>query len=204
MKPIRTRRLRAGRLLLGAALFLASLAESKRRPVPAYEERVFRRVNEGPDRWRPAVRTFMQAGTYGLTPVFAALAWRARRPRLAMTLAGGGTAAWLLAKVAKRLSGRGRPAQELPGVRLRESIGGELGWVSGHAAVSTALACAAADAVPPGKPLFAAWAAEVGWARLYVGAHLPGDVICGVGLGMMVSAVVDAVVPRRWAGAPLR
>lgn len=181
------------RFALGAALVAASWAEARRREVPGYEERVFRAVNEAPDELRPAVRLFMQAGTFGLTPVFSVLAWRAGRPRLAATLAASGTAAWLGAKVVKRLGGRGRPFQELPGVRVRESIGGERGWVSGHAAVSTALALTAAEELPTARPMLLAWAGEVSLARMYVGAHLPHDIAGGVGLGMMIASVVDGL-----------
>jgi undecaprenyl-diphosphatase len=67
--------------------------------------------------------------------------------------------------------------------------------VSGHTAVATTLALSAGDEFPAARPLFGAWAAEVGLARMYVGAHLPHDVVGGAGLGMILSSVVEWVVP---------
>jgi len=183
------------RMGFGAALVGSSLVEARRERVPEYEERMFRAVNRGPEALRPATRVLMQAGTFGSTPAFAAVAWLAGRRRLATVLLAGGTSAWLLAKVVKRAGGRGRPGAELEEVTHREQIGGDLGWVSGHTAVATALALSAGDELPAARPLFWAWAAEVGVARMYVGAHLPHDVVGGAGLGMILSSVVEWAVP---------
>jgi undecaprenyl-diphosphatase len=128
----------------------------------------------------------------------AALAWAAHRRPLARALAVGGSATWLLAKPLKRLGGRERPAAVLEDVvTLREHIGGDLGWPSGHTAVATTLAAILAPEVPPvARPILAAVVAEVGFARMYVGAHLPHDIVGGVGLGLMVSAAVPPTSPR--------
>ena len=175
----------------GGALLLASLAESAGGRVPAYEERLFRAVNGSDDRLRVPVRTVMQAGTFGTVPAVTTLAWIARRRELAVRLALGGTAAWLLAKAVKSLASRARPRGILEGVRIREAIEGDLGWVSGHTAVATTLALVAAPELPRwSRPLLAAVVATVGFGRIYVGAHLPHDVVGGAGLGLMLSAVV--------------
>lgn len=183
------------RTAVGAALLGGSLAEARRGTVPDYEERLFRSVNRAPEELRPASRALMQAGTFGATPAFAAVAWLAGRKRLTTVLLAGGTTAWLLAKIVKRAGGRGRPGTELDEVTHREEIGGDLGWVSGHTAVATTLALSAGDEFPAARPLFKAWAAEVGLARMYVGAHLPHDVVGGAGLGMVLSSIIEWVVP---------
>ncbi|HEX6231017.1 MAG TPA: hypothetical protein VF029_04845, partial [Actinomycetota bacterium] len=145
------------RVLGGAALVAASLVESIRGDVPAYEERLFRAVNGADDRLRAPVRTVMQAGSFGTVPAASAVAWIARRRELALRLALGGTAAWLLAKAVKPLAGRARPRGILDDVRIRESIGGDLGWVSGHIAVATTLALVAAPELPRwSRPLLGA------------------------------------------------
>ena len=182
---------RAVRFGLGSALFLGSFVEARRGPLPAYEERIFRGVNGASDRIRVPVRVIMQAGTFGTVPVVAAAALLSGRRRLAMSLLASGTVAWLGAKAAKPLAGRARPEAVLENVRVREGITGDLGWVSGHMAVATTLAFVGGEAVPRwARPLLLAVAGITGYGRMYVGAHLPHDVVGGAGLGMMISALV--------------
>jgi undecaprenyl-diphosphatase len=133
----------------------------------------------------------MQAGTYATVPVVSAVALLAGRRRLAASLLASGTVAWLGAKAAKPLAGRARPDTVLDDARVREGITGDLGWVSGHMTVATTLACVGGDALPRWtRPVLLAVAAITGAGRMYVGAHLPHDVVGGAGLGMMISALV--------------
>ena len=182
---------RAIRFGAGLTLFLASRAEAKLEIVPSYEERLFRAANDAPEAIRAPVRVVMQAGTVGTVPVVAGVAALARRRRLALSLLVGGTAAWFGAKLAKPYGGRPRPAALLDGVAIRESISGDLGWVSGHTAVATTLALTAADALPDSLgPVLGGVVLVTGFGRMYVGAHLPHDLAGGLGLGMMISSVL--------------
>lgn len=188
---------RARRLLLlaaGIALFEGSRVLARREGVAPAEESIFRAANEAPDAIRVPVRAVMQAGTFGTVPAVSALALLAGWRRLAAGLAIGGTGAWVLAKQAKPFGGRPRPEGVLGGVRTRERIEGDLGWVSGHAAVSTTLALTASPWVPRrARPLLAGVVATTGFGRMYVGAHLPLDLVGGAGLGMVIAAVVRGV-----------
>lgn len=187
---------RAGRVArfgLGTVLLLGSLAEARRDPLPNYEEQAFRLANDAPDRIRVPVRGVMQAGTFGTVPAVSVLALLFRRPRLGASLAVGGTLAWITAKLIKPVGGRDRPNGVLDDVTLRERIEGDLGWPSGHTAVATTLAFVAAPELPRSvRPLLAGIVATVGFGRMYVGAHLPHDVVGGAGLGMMISAVIPS------------
>ena len=172
-------------------LLLVSRAEARRTEIPAYEVALFRRVNGASGRIRVPVRTIMQAGTFGTVPAVSALAWLFGRKRLAASLAVSGTIAWVGAKVVKPLGGRQRPQAILQDVTIREPIQGDLGWVSGHTAVATTLAFVASDELPRAlRPLLLGIVGTVGFGRMYVGAHLPHDVVGGAGLGMMISAVI--------------
>ena len=182
---------RVARFGLGSALLLGSLAEARRDRLPTYEEQAFRLANDATDRIRVPVRGVMQAGTFGTVPAVAGLALLFRRPRLAAGLAVGGTLAWVGAKLIKPVGGRDRPNGVIEDVTLRERIEGDLGWPSGHTAVATTLAFVAAPELPrPARPLLAGVVATVGFGRMYVGAHLPHDIVGGAGLGMMISAMI--------------
>jgi glycosyltransferase 2 family protein len=187
------------RFAAGAVLFGGSLVEARRTTVPEYEARAFRLANDASDDIRVPVRAVMQAGTLVTVPAAAGVAWLAHRRRLAASLAAAGTSAWLLAKVAKRIGRRPRPSGMLADVRVREHIGGDLGWVSGHTAVATSLAVTLAPSLAPAaRPILVGVVATVGFGRMYVGAHLPLDIAGGAGLGLMISAVLPPVR----AGAP--
>ena len=184
---------RVARFGLGAVLLLGSLAEARRERLPSYEEQAFRLANDATDRFRVPVRSVMQAGTFGTVPGVSALALLFRRPRLAAGLAVGGTLAWVTVKLIKPVGGRDRPNGVLDDVALRERIEGDLGWPSGHTAVATTLAFVAAPELPRrARPVLAGIVATVGFGRMYVGAHLPHDVVGGAGLGMMVSALIPS------------
>ena len=177
------------RAATGVAMVSVSLQEARKADVSATELRAFRIANDAPDALRTPVRAVMQAGTFVTVPVAAVVAALSGRRRLAVELATGGTLAWLGAKALKRLGGRARPGTILPDVRVRESIGEDLGWVSGHTAVATTLAAIAWPDVPrSARPVLVAVVATTAFGRMYVGAHLPLDLVGGAGLGLVVSA----------------
>jgi undecaprenyl-diphosphatase len=130
--------------------------------------------------------------------VLAALAFR--RWRLAAGLALAGAGVYVLAKVVKRFVERGRPSDVLDEVVVRGAAPHGLGFVSGHIAVITALAMVAW----PWLPRWGRWAAGAAVAavfvsRMYVGAHLPLDMVGGAALGVAVAALV-----RLLLGVPAR
>jgi membrane-associated phospholipid phosphatase len=159
--------------------------------VDTLEAQAFRLVNDLPSVPFGIVWVPMQLGNLLVVPaaVLAALAFR--RWRLAAGLALAGAGVYALAKVVKHFVLRGRPSGLLDDVVVRGAAPHGLGFVSGHIAVVTALALVAW----PWLPRWGRWAAGVAVAavfltRMYVGAHLPLDMVGGAALGVAVGALV--------------
>ncbi len=192
-----------GLLVGGLALLVASALPVEAGHVPGPEATAFRAVN-GVD-WLPLVPVWvvMQLGNLLVVPSVASVALVARRTRLAASLFGAGASTYVAAKVVKRFVTRGRPGSLLADVHLRGAPSEGLGFVSGHAAVVTALALVAAPHLgPKGRSLAYALALLVALARVHVGAHLPLDVIGGAALGTAVAGLVRSLQPRRPDAAP--
>jgi membrane-associated phospholipid phosphatase len=182
-----------------AVLVLCALPVDADRVAPL-EADAFRAVNDLPSLPFPVVWVPMQLGNFLVVPaaVLAALAWRRFRLAAGLALAGGGV--YVLAKVVKRFVERGRPSDVLDEVVVRGATPHGLGFVSGHIAVVTALALVAW----PWLPRWGRWAAGAAVAavfltRMYVGAHLPLDMVGGAALGLAVGALV-----RLLLGVPAR
>jgi undecaprenyl-diphosphatase len=175
----------------GTALLVGSGWLAARGELSDEEVSAFRALNEQSDAMRNAAWALMLGGTFGAVPAAAGIALMTGRRRLALELAIGGTGAYLLAKGVKPIVGRARPHGLLRGVRFRDEIGGNEGWISGHAAVSSSLALIAAPELSPaGRTAAYGAAAAIGLSRLYAGAHLPLDVVGGSGLALMIAALM--------------
>lgn len=163
--------------------------------VPGWEIDAFRLVNSFPQALYPLVWPLMQFGTFIAIPALTVVALGFRRWRLAGVMAAGGIGVYYLAKVVKEIVYRLRPGALLTQVHLRGIGAPGLGFPSGHAAVSAALAVAASAYVNRGLHWVSiALAVIVSFARVYVGGHLPIDVIGGAALGVAVSSALHLVL----------
>lgn len=183
--------------IVPTAVLVVSSRYAARHRVGRCEERVFRLVNNGPDRLHAPVWVVMQSGS--LAAVFGAAAvLRRRDPATAARAVVAGVAAWSLAKSVKQIVGRGRPADHLDGVRVRGAPQTGSGFPSGHAAVVTTLALLATSPHSMHRAGAATTAISTGIARMYVGAHLPLDVVSGLAIGLAVGRASTSA-----AGSPV-
>jgi membrane-associated phospholipid phosphatase len=192
----------AVRFVLALALLGLSALPVRRHHVAPLEAHIFHLINGLPGAFYPVLWTIMQLGNVIAAFVATVIALLFRKVRLALDflLAGGG--AWLLAKVVKQFVDRGRPPQLLQHVIVRGGTLSGHGYVSGHAATAAALATVAYPYL--GKRtriLVVVLAAIVAFARVYVGAHLPLDVVGGAAMGWAIGSLVHllfgAPPPRR-------
>jgi membrane-associated phospholipid phosphatase len=186
------------RLVAGLAILLACTATVRPHEVGVLEEDLFRLVNDLPDALYPGFWVVMQAGNVLAVGVASVVVAATRRFWLAANLAITGIGVWLAARWIKYQVGRERPADLLDGVNLRGPHDNGLGFVSGHAAVAVAIATMIIPYLDR-RVRWVAWlvAALVGVSRLYVGAHLPFDVIGGAALGWAAGSLVHLLL-----GAP--
>jgi membrane-associated phospholipid phosphatase len=179
------------RLGAGAAVLLITALAARHDRVGPREAAAFRAVNDLPGWLYLPAWVVMQMGTLGAAPTAAGAAWLAGDRELAGRLLAGGTGAWALSNVVKRLVRRPRPAFLLPDTRCRGRDAAGLGYLSGHAGVAVTLGAAALSRLSPaGRAIILGTASVVGLTRIYVGAHLPLDVAGGAALGLAIDATM--------------
>lgn len=116
------------------------------------------------------------------------LAWR-----LAAVIIGGYGIDFIL----KESIERGRPAEFLTDLNLR-SVETGAGFPSGHTTVATVLALTLIPYLPKKlRWLPIVWIVAVAISRLYLGVHLPLDVVGGFLVGLLVVSVVR-IIPQSW------
>lgn len=183
------------RLVLGLSGLALSGQAVHDHSIGRREATAFRAINQLPDGLFPPAWVIMQSGTLAAGPVAGVAAWASGRPRLAVRLAIGGVGSWALSKAFKRVYRRPRPSSLVDGTRCRGAEATGLGYVSGHAGVAVALGVAAYPELSPLARLATLVAVPtVGLCRIYVGAHLPLDVVGGAAMGLVVDAAVDRAI----------
>lgn len=164
-----------------------------RRQTPGWGEiAVFQAVNGLPGWLYYGVWPFMQYGVFATIPISAGVAALFRRYRLAVLLLLTSGTIYVLAKVVKHIAQRGRPMDFLDTVYEREHFAVEsLGYTSGHVAVAAAITTLSWFHLPGWvQRITVALVAIVAFGRMYVGAHLPLDMIGGIAMGICAGCLV--------------
>ena len=199
-RPRITKRYASDGWVVAIALGLAMIASAFRAATLTDAERdVFEWINHLSDVIAQPVQVVMLVGVFAAIPVTAIVAIVFRRFRLAAVLLASGCLAYALAKLGKQIVDAGRPLAVLPNadVIVRGAVAQGLGYPSGHSAVSAALAFAALPYLNGRyRWLILLVPLVVGFARIYVGAHLPLDVVGGWAIGIGSAFAVHLIAGR--------
>ncbi len=181
---------------VGLAVLAAGMLVVHDGRVPGWERSTFNLVNGLPDALYPVLWPFQQIGNLVVGPLLAIGALILRRYRLAGALLVASILKLAGERAVKALVSRQRPGTSIGhGVEMRGDVHatGE-SFVSGHAVMVAALACLIVPYLPRRwRPVPWLLVALVMVARVYVGAHNPLDVICGVGLGVAIGSLLNLV-----------
>jgi glycosyltransferase 2 family protein len=199
---------RTGHLLVALGGFaLVAICEfiARNGTVGPAERDVFHAINDLPGWLYPILWPFQQFGNLVIAVivglVVAALLrkwWVAAAVVAAAVLKIGGE------KLVKEVVQRSRPGSTIGDITMRGDVSRHgLSFVSGHAVIITAIAGLLAP-ILPGRWKWVPWGfvALNGVVRIYVGAHNPLDVVGGIGVGLVIAGLLNALIVGR--DAPVR
>ena len=183
--------------LTAGIVFCETARRARTGSVGDLEARVFRRCNGAPNSAHLPVWAVMQSGSLATVFVAGGVLARSGRVRAAAAAVVAGTAAWGAVKLVKPIVGRGRPSHVLDDVDVRGHAQTGLGYPSGHVAVAATLGAIVAPVTTPvGWATSIAVGGVVGGTRMYVGAHLPLDVVGGIAIGVLFGRAANEVMDR--------
>jgi undecaprenyl-diphosphatase len=177
----------------------------------ALEERAFRAVNVDGGRVLDALALLLSSPAFGAAVgvvLALALGWRRRRSGAWRWVAALGLALVLSdaggSQILRPALARMRPAYALPAGSVRWiAPAANVGSVpSLHTSNFFAMALVATAAWPAAWVLAYPVAVAVGWSRIYVGVHWPGDVLAGAAWGTACAALALALLRVRRRGRP--
>jgi undecaprenyl-diphosphatase len=186
-------------IVVGGLALAAALSAFRLENISTVERTISHWINHLSDGLNGPLEIVMLLGTFLAVPIVAVVALAFRRVRLSAILTASGLLAYGVAKIAKQSVRAGRPLDVFGSgeviVRGAAQLG--LGYPSGHSAVSAALAFALLPYLPS---RYRWWIllvpVIVGFARVYVGAHLPLDIVGGWAIGIACAFAVHLAVGR--------
>jgi membrane-associated phospholipid phosphatase len=150
------------------------------------------------DRW---LRRLSRAADHGKLwlSIATVLALRPGRPRRAALhgVAALGVSSLVVNTVLKQIFGRVRPDMaNLRADRMLRRAPGTLSFPSGHSSSAGAFVTGVGLEAPAAGILLAPVALGVGYSRVHVGVHYPGDVLAGLAIGAGVALAGRRIGPR--------
>lgn len=158
-----------------------------------WEIAIFDWINAWPNWLSPLFVLVTNVATIGAVLIagITALIGNKRRIGLAILLAGG--VGWAVSHFLKDFIGRERPIAFINDAVVRYSdLAGGNGFPSGHSTVAAAVAMSLALILPRRwAPVLILMALLVGVSRVYLGVHLPLDVVAGWAIGIIIGYGAD-------------
>ncbi len=168
---------------LASALFIAATLLSRDAAISDLEIKIFNLVYTLPEFLRIPFYIITQFGSIYVLLALGLFYVAKRHYHIVIRLLMTGTFAFLLAGFAKSIWGRARPEQLLPDIVTLDISHGP-GFPSGHTALAVALAFTIGHYIPRKYHWIpVVWIVGVALSRMYLGVHLPLDIVGGFAIG---------------------
>lgn len=181
----------------GGAVVVASAIVVRDGTVGSFEKAIFEAINGLPDVLKGPLWVFQLLGLLVTPFVVAALAYFAGKKVVAAALVSTVPLKLFFERwVVKQIVERERPVTTLADVAIiRDSSSAGLSFPSGHAIFAFAMAGLLAPYLTRRWQIVIYTLAAVnGFARIYLGAHNPLDIVSGAGIGVAIAAGINLAI----------